>query len=115
MCSGSVKGASRNATIVARCIVEKGGVAIADAEYVMDSAGIPKISFEANGPTHYDRNIGHVAGSTLLRERLLRKLGCVLPTNVAVLAEVLLGHPENYLFLLSKDSFLGSRYPKVNK
>ena len=25
-----------------------------------------------------------------------------------------LGHPENYLFLLSKKSFIGSKYPKIN-
>ena len=39
----------------------------------------------------------------------------VVATSVAVQPKCRLGHPENYLFLLSKNMFVGSKNPKINK
>ena len=36
------------------------------------------------------------------------------PTVLPFQPKYRLGHPENYLFLLSKKLFIGSKYPKIN-
>ena len=53
--------------------------------------------------------VGRLHGSSLqLKWATLPRLHSVLPFK----PEYRLGHPENYLFLLSKNIFTGSKYPK---